>query len=58
MDDRDKIQALLLNATIILNQLEELGEDPHMIDGDSVIYCTSGRVVWDHGTKSWVLETP
>lgn len=65
MDNRDKIQALWLNLAIILNQLEELGEniratDDAADDADIIprVYGFSGGVRWDVDTQNWVPEKP
>lgn len=56
MEDRDKIQALWLNLAIIMNALEELGEDIHAVDGTHV-YGNNAQVGWDSGAGRWEVTT-
>lgn len=53
MNRQDKIEALWLDLELIFNALEELGEDPYMLDGDAVVYGESASLRWDVDAKRW-----
>jgi hypothetical protein len=55
MNDRDRIQALWLNLEMIMNALDQSGENVRFSerDADYAAHGVSGRVGWDQDTDRW-----
>ena len=57
MYEQDKIRSLWLVLEMTFNELEEMGEDPHMPGGGPIVSGESAELTFDPDDKQWKATT-